>query len=173
MRVCANPHCSEQAAYNSGGRCMNCNSYLERTGTERPLQFVLWPQHGHPLLPTRALCKMTGITYRRIDHAIRTGWLKSTVEAKGSGYARGFTFDDATRAVVGFECAALAAHQRDAAVAMCCGVPRLRFRVGEYSELVIDVTSIRSDLLDKWPREYAMDLDDDDRAIVLGREVAA
>lgn len=175
MRVCANPNCDEPSmTVNPSLRCVNCESYRKsHDGEERPLRLIRWPAQGHPLLPTVALTKLTGITYRRIDHAVRTGWLVPTVEGNGSGTSRGFTFDDAVRAVVGFECTGFVDKHREYAVLACASVTRLRLRAGKFSELVIDVDAIREHLREQWPAEYAMDLDDEARGIVLGQAVAA
>lgn len=172
MRTCVNGDCNGTTRYASS-RCANCESYYHAHGEERPLRLILWPTHGHPLLTSTGLCKLTGITYRRLDHAVRCGWLRPTVDAEGSGYARGFTLDDAVRTVVGFECAGLPDDLRDHAVRACNHAQRIRLRVGAFSEFVIDVAAIREYVESRWPDDAERDLDEQARAAVLGTEVAA
>jgi hypothetical protein len=46
------------------------------------------------------VCRVTGLTYRELDHAVRQGWLSASVPAEGGGTSRRYGRDDVRRARV-------------------------------------------------------------------------
>ena len=46
------------------------------------------------------VCAVTGLTYRELDHAVRQGWLTTSIPAGGGGTVRRYGRDDVRRARV-------------------------------------------------------------------------
>lgn len=152
MAICANPNCYAEPS--NGPRCGACSSYLTFTGQERPRLLVLYPNRGHNLLGSTELGKVAGLTYRQIDHAIRTGRVTPTIEAEGTGTRRGFDLDAATTLAVFL---ALPVSFRDEPID-----PRADAIVveGDHWTFRFDVRAVREHLQSMWPENRDLFLTD-------------
>lgn len=82
--------------------CRTCQRYLDTYGVMRRPELVI-----HTYLIGRGntvsgaeLASILGVTYRRVDHAARTGRITTTVHPLGTGTPRGFSVGDACGAAV-------------------------------------------------------------------------
>lgn len=141
--VCKNQYC--ESPTESLGMCASCYSYESMTGNPRPPELILWPGKGHPLATTSDVVKMTGMTYRMIDYAIRSFHLSTTVDGNGSGHQRGWSASDVAHLLITYA--------------------RNRARVLEFFDevdgvdLSIDYFAVLDWVVSRWPRGVATDWD--------------
>lgn len=143
---CANTYgCPNIADPVLSGRCEPCAAHLYASGYDRTPDLM-------PELPsTTDVCKITGLTFRQVDYIDRSGKVSPTVRAVGSGTQRGWTLDDVTATVV-----ANLAMQHRLDLDPRHPPPFITIRPGVLVRL--DVTTIRDELLERWPAGKATDL---------------
>jgi hypothetical protein len=129
------------------GRCTTCADFLLRNGYDRSPPPVV----EGSLASTQEVCQVTELTARQVDYAVRSGRVKPTVEATGSGTRRGWTVRDAASLVV---CVTARHHNLD----INYRNPPRSVSLGPGMVVSFDLEEIEDHILRRWPENRVYDL---------------